>query len=180
MTPDKLATVKSNIEASEGRIPWLYRDSGPNGWPTVGIGHAVFDYQSCMAIPFKPSITAAEWAALMAEPKACRASFYQAVTKGRLSAADIDSLLDADVAAKIAQLTAVVYGYENLPDGPQSALLDMAFNLGVGGLTKGYPKLMAAVKSGDWQTAAAECHRNGISPGRNQQTANLFLEGNNG
>ena len=36
MTPDKLATVKASIEASEGRIPWLYRDSGSNGWPTCG------------------------------------------------------------------------------------------------------------------------------------------------
>ena len=130
-----------------------------------------------MALPFKPSITAAEWAALMAKPKACPASFYQAVTKGRLSDDAIYALFDADVAAKISQLTAVIYGYENLPDGPQAALLDMAFNLGVGGLTKGYPKLMAAVKAGDWQTAAAECHRNGISADRNQQTANLFLEG---
>ena len=177
MTPDKLATVKANIAASEGRVPWLYRDSGPEGALTCGVGHKVSDYLACQSLPFSPPITAAEWAALMVEPKACRASFYQAVTKGRLSDVDIDTILDADVASKIAQLTAVIYGYENLPDGPQAALLDMAFNLGVGGLTKGYPKLMAAVKSGDWQTAAAECHRNGISADRNQQTANLFLEG---
>ena len=51
----------------------------------------------------------------------------------------------------------------------------MCYNLGVGGLPK-FHQLLAAVDSGQWTTAAAQCHRKGISDARNRETANLFLQ----
>ena len=174
MTDAQLAQIKANTERWEGRTAYLYRDSSPAGLATVGCGRMVPTFEDCCALPFLPAITRVEWDRLMSEPKGCRASFYQNVTTARLSDAAIDALLDQAVASLIAQLTAAIYGYENLPDGPQAALFDMAYNLGVSGLTKGYPKLMTAVGRQDWATCAAECHRNGISAQRNQQTADLF------
>ena len=45
----------------------------------------------------------------------------------------------------------------------------MAFNLGLAGLKK-FPTMLHAVDSGDWATAAAQCHRMGIGDARNQYT----------
>jgi hypothetical protein len=36
--------------------------------------------------------------------------------------------------------------------------------------------MLAAVDAGEWETAAAECHRRGINEDRNQQTAALFRQ----
>ena len=54
------------------------------------------------------------------------------------------------------------------------ALLDMAWNLGLKGLLDGYPRMLAAVQSGDGQMAAVESHRNGIGDVRNAWTAAKF------
>jgi hypothetical protein len=51
----------------------------------------------------------------------------------------------------------------------------MAFNLGLAGLKK-YPSMLAAVDAGQWDVAAAQCHRKGINEDRNQQTADLFRQ----
>lgn len=40
----------------------------------------------------------------------------------------------------------------------QSALLDMAFNLGLAGLVNGFPKMIACIQADDWIGAAAQCH----------------------
>jgi GH24 family phage-related lysozyme (muramidase) len=51
----------------------------------------------------------------------------------------------------------------------------MAFNLGIGGLMK-FHNMLVAVNAGQWDVAAAQCHRQGIGEARNQQTAALFLQ----
>jgi hypothetical protein len=50
----------------------------------------------------------------------------------------------------------------------------MAYNLGVNGLLTKFPKMLAAVDSGDWETASAESARKGIADRRNAATAALF------
>lgn len=50
------------------------------------------------------------------------------------------------------------YGwYLDCNDARRSALLEIAFNQGVTGLTRGYPRLIAAVTAADWAQAAAQC-----------------------
>ena len=174
MTPAQLSQIKANIEASEGRTSWLYRDSGPAGAATCGIGHLVPDFAACQSLPFLPPITGAEWARLLSEPRGCRASFYQTVTTGRLSDAAIDALLDQDVTERLGPIRSAIPGFDTLPDGPMAAVFDMAYNLGVSGLTKGYPHLMAALATRDWETCAAQCRRIGVSVVRNTKTAEMF------
>ena len=175
MTPEQLAIIKANLEQFEGRTSWLYRDSSAEGLATCGIGHCVPDFSACQALPFLPPITGAEWAQILTEPRGCRASFYQSVTTGRLSDAAIDALLDADIAERLGPIRAAIHGYDALPYGPMAAVFDMAYNLGVTGLTKGYPHLMAALANRDWATCAAQCRRIGVSVARNTKTAELFL-----
>lgn len=173
MTPEQRIAIKHRIWAEEAAIPWLYRDSAVEGNATCGVGHLVPSPAAASALPFHPSITAREWALLMSSPRGCRASFYQGYTQGRLSPADMDALLDADLAATERQLVAELPDYPSYPGFAQQALLDMAFNLGVEGLMR-FTLLICAAKSRDWAKCAAECHRRGISEQRNQDTAELF------
>lgn len=47
--------------------------------------------------------------------------------------------------------------YIGCNDARRSALLEIAFNQGDEGLEDGYPKLIAAIKAGNWDQAATEC-----------------------
>jgi hypothetical protein len=51
----------------------------------------------------------------------------------------------------------------------------MGFNLGVVGLLK-FKKLIAACDQAQWETAARECHRQGIGESRNQETSALIRQ----
>lgn len=47
--------------------------------------------------------------------------------------------------------------YSGASGARRSALLEIAFNQGVNGLVKGYPRLIEAVKADDWAEAASQC-----------------------
>jgi GH24 family phage-related lysozyme (muramidase) len=47
--------------------------------------------------------------------------------------------------------------YQEADPVRQSVFLDMAYNLGVGGLIKGFPLLIGAAGRGDWPEAAKQC-----------------------
>jgi GH24 family phage-related lysozyme (muramidase) len=175
MTDSQRNKIKTEIEVREGRVAWLYRDSAVAGNATCGIGHLVPDFTRAQALPFRPPIERGEWAALMTAPRGLRAQFYCIDTRGRLSDADIDAILESDIAAVEAELTVRWPDYPTFPPGPQAALLDMGFNLGVAGLLK-FAHLVTAVGCKDWAACAASCHRRGISDARNAATAALFRQ----
>src|SRR5205807_1406002 len=97
------------------------------------------------------------------------------LTTCRMNNAAIDALTAADIDLFTAQLKAVLPNWETYPEPAQAALFDMAYNLGIGGLKK-FPHMLAAVDAADWDTAAKECHRNGIGDARNAETAALFRQ----
>jgi lysozyme len=74
------------------------------------------------------------------------------VHKG-LSDAEIDMLLDHDLAEIRQALQQRVPGFETLDDVRQAVLIDMAFNLGLQGLL-GFKRTLLAVQRGDYQAAA--------------------------
>jgi lysozyme len=88
---------------------------------------------------------------------------------------DIDALVSSDVHKFETSLAAALPNWSTYPPPAQAALFDMAFNLGLGGLKK-FPRLLAAVDAGQWEVAAAQCHRQGIAEIRNQQTADLLRQ----
>ena len=101
------------------------------------------------------------------------ASAYAGLTQCRMSDGGIEALVKADVQAFEAQLAATLPNWNSYPEPVQEALFDMAFNLGLGGLKK-FPRMLEAVDAGDWNTAAAQSHRQGIGEARNQEIAALF------
>jgi len=74
-------------------------------------------------------------------------------------------------------------GFNSLPESARWALVDMAYNLGGGGLKK-YAKLKTALekavkskKQEDFEAAAKESKRNGIQSSRNAAIYDWIAEG---
>ncbi len=176
-----LEPLKSSLKEHEGVVPFLYLDTKGN--PTVGVGHLLPTQEIACALPWERSLhpvdprdVEQEFMRVLAMEKGKPASYYGARTVLRLSPETIDALLDADIAAKFAELEAAIFGFAAYPECVQCAMLDIAFNCGVAGLLHGFPKLMEHVKRADWEGAAQESRRPEVSPERNEWTAQMFRE----
>ena len=158
----------------------MYRCTG--GEVTVGIGHAIPSVDDAVQLTWIVGGRAATsdevragWATVEAAQLGLVAVAYAPLSPCRMANEAIDSLAGTDVDRFAGQIAAALPKWTRYPSSVQSALFDMAFNLGVGGLLK-FHKLLAACDAGDWATAAAECHRKGIGDSRNEATAALFRQ----
>jgi GH24 family phage-related lysozyme (muramidase) len=174
-------TVKAMLQANEGRIGYLYRCTG--GKVTIGVGHACESASDACQLTLVTAAgtrasaeqIGAAYSAVFSAPMGLPAQHYRPYSDLNLPDAAIDELLNADISTFTASLRKTLPKFDSYPDCVQSALFDMAYNLGIGGLMK-YPNLLNACAAGDWQRAAAESSRHGISDARNQSTAALFLQ----
>lgn len=91
-----------------------------------------------------------------------------------VSGDEADVLLDNDVARCVADLTGI-FGdaFANADPARQAALVDIRYNVGPEGFRR-FPKMIAAVKAGDWNTAADECLNSNIAPIRARDDAELL------
>lgn len=173
------ADYRAIAERHEGRVAHMYLDTV--GVVTIGIGHALRNLIDAGAAlsGFGTDAIIADWDAVKAMPAGRVAAYYAAHTHLRLSDAEIDALFERDCREKIDGLADAFYAQamalELMPAPVQLALLDMAFNLGVAGLTRKWPKLMVAVKAHDWRVCAAECKRPQLSADRNDWTHGQFM-----
>jgi len=174
------ALVIPRLEQFEGRVPFMYRCTG--GEVTIGIGHAIQSSADALnltwAVDGRPATgdeIQTAWAAVAAAQIGLVAKAYAPLSPVRMADSDIDALVASDVTRFETSLAAALPNWSTYPAPAQAALFDMAFNLGLGGLKK-FPHLLAAVDAGQWDVAAAQCHRQGISEDRNRQTAALFLQ----
>ena len=174
------ASVIARLKEFEGYVSYMYRCTG--GEVTIGAGHAIPAAAdagklswSIGGAPATPEQAQSDFAKVAAAPIGWVAGGYEDLTQCRMSADDIDALLLADIALFEAKLAAALPGWASYPEPAQEALFDMGYNLGVGGLLK-FHQLLAAANAGQWTTAAAQCHRMGISDARNRETATLFLQ----
>jgi len=172
--------VLARLEKFEGRVPHMYRCTG--GEVTIGIGHAIKTPEDASALIWTvegraatPDEIRADYDRVAASEKGHVAHQYSGLSTIRMPDDAINVLAAADVESFSAPVAAKIPGFTSYPGCVQAALFDMAFNLGVGGLLK-FHKLLAACDAGDWNTAAGECHRQGIGDGRNKETADLFRQ----
>ncbi|MBZ5725856.1 MAG: glycoside hydrolase family protein [Acidobacteriia bacterium] len=175
-----LSAAAARLRKFEGSVSHMYRCTG--GEVTVGVGHAMAAAADAARLVWEIDGVAAtaeqaqaDFQKVAAAQKGLVASAYAGLTQCRMSDDAISGVLEADLQAFEAQLAAALPRWSSYPEPVQEALFDMAFNLGLGGLKK-FPRLLAAVNAGDWTTAAAQCHRQGIGETRNQETAALFLQ----
>jgi GH24 family phage-related lysozyme (muramidase) len=172
------APVIARLKKFEGCVSNMYRCTG--GEVTIGVGHAIPTSVEASGLTWNiggaaaaPAQAAADFARVAAAPKGMLASAYAGLTQCRMAQGDIEALVEADVHSFEAQLAATLPKWNSYPEPVQEALFDMAFNLGLGGLKK-FPRMLAAIDAGDWNTAAAQSHRQGIGEARNQEIAALF------
>ena len=167
--------VLARLEKFEGRVPHMYRCTG--GEVTIGIGHAIQTADDAVLLTWSVDggDAAADHARVAAAQMGLVASSYAALSRCRMSDAAIDALAAADVTKFAAGVARVLPNFNRYPECVQAALFDMAFNLGLSGIQK-FHHLIAACDAADWETAARQCHRQGIGEGRNQETAALFRQ----
>ncbi len=182
-----LDALKASLRQHEGQVPTMYLDS--KGLVTCGIGHLLVGASDAEKLPwYSPAVGNRPCSASEIRSEFFRvvqmqanhvANFYALPSSPRLTTEAMESILDADIRAKEAEIAAAIPGFESFPELAQCALLDIAFNCGVNGptgLVHGFPKLMAAVHSRDWPLCSKLCHRAPpVSEGRNIFTATLFL-----
>lgn len=168
----------------EGSVSHMYRDT--LGYVTVGVGNLVHDGLDAVSLPFlvdgdrraTPKEIGDDFLRVIALAKGMAASQYRAPHGPRveLSQASIDELLrhrlDREFLPGIHRLLADFDGY---PAPAQSALVDIAFNCGVSGLST-FHHLLEACRKRQWSAAADSCHRKTSRVERNQWTAAKFLD----
>ena len=172
----------------EGVIPHLYLDSRGN--VTAGVGFLIPDEAALRRLPWYPNVQTAlvDYSRVRAAETGHVALWYRKLTIARLRAEDMRRLFEDHVLEFRKAAVRAGWRLERYPLPAQIAIVDMAFNLGVGtpmsailpagqkrkGLGA-YKELFAAVEAGDWSKAARECKRGGIGQARNDATAAQFL-----
>lgn len=175
-------TVRDFIKTYEGEIAHMYLDGV--GKVTVGVGNMLPDAQAAVALAF---VVAAggerasdqqiidEFDVVSGQPTGHNANYYAQFCKLRLPERDIDALLDNRIEGFVAGLRQQFAGFDAYPDDARLGLIDMAFNLGLRGVTDKFPTFTAAARRSDWQTCAAQCRRVQVQPARNAAVRQLFL-----
>ena len=153
---------------------------------TVGVGNLLADAASAQALAFAlqsdPTTPATaeqiadDFNALSGKPKGQLPGYYRSLTAVRLPDSAIQDLLSQRVTDFLTGLTTAFPDYDSYPAPACAALFDMSFNLGLKGLTGGFPHFCAAAKAKDWVTAAAQCQRGGIGAARNNWTNAQLLQ----
>lgn len=128
-TYDELKLVKE-LRRDEGEKLIAYRDS--LGYWTIGVGHLIDPVKGADPAPFGIDLR-----------------HGTAITRNQS-----EMLLLQDIKEKKAELDKKLAWWRNLTDARQRVILNMAFNLGVGGLL-GFKNTLAAISVGDYEAAAA-------------------------
>ncbi len=183
MTDDRLSAFVPDIMHFEGVVPWLYRDT--LGYATVGVGNLVRDALDAASLPFAVDGGRAasaqeigqEFLRVIAMSRGLPAAHYRKDAPPRVELAPGTSeklCLDRLRGEFLPGILRLLPGFDSFPAGPQSAIVDIAFNCGVHGLA-GFSHMLAACKAGDWKAAGAACHRSTSRPDRNDWARDKFL-----
>jgi GH24 family phage-related lysozyme (muramidase) len=172
-----------DLEAHEGCTTWLYCDV--RGFVTIGVGNLVSTADACVALPLEhkaSGVVATEYEKrdsyakiVGAFDKNESAMFYLDKSDLRLPLGYVQRLVGSRLTGVfIPGIMRLCPGFDTFPGPARRALVDMAYNLGVHGLGM-FPHMLAACNAGDWDMAAAQCHRSSCRDTRNVWTAQMFL-----
>ena len=179
----KLADAVKYFRDHEGVVSHMYLDIV--GLVTVGVGFLLRTSEDAVALKFLNRTTGKaatadekrrDWDAVSQQVKAKRANFYQKFTQLDLPVDQIDKRLEFLIVEFSNSLRSQFPGFDHFPTPAQIGLMDMIYSLGPGGFFRGYPKMCGAVAKADWMAAASECERGGVSPSRNTDCRQLFLD----
>ncbi|WMN58589.1 hypothetical protein NI389_09990 [Pseudoalteromonas xiamenensis] len=181
--PDELRAIR-HLCLYEGEVNHLYLDSKGN--PTIGAGFHIPNKAAFANLPLRENRTKraasrdhklSEFDRIKRLPPGYAANFYTQHCELYLSHRACQKVLQGKINQFKHELM-VIYGesfYQSLPRSIKLALLDMIYNLGQTQLQTKWPKFNAAIQARDWQAAALECHRVGVSAKRNERVKQLLM-----
>lgn len=197
-----LAGCLAMLKTYEGNFPYMYLDS--RGYVTVGVGFLLstaadatnYTFYLNPAPPAPPPVQRpgtppprpvpvpsgpqkatdaqikAEWTNINGQAKNHLATFYQRFTTMKMQQSDIDFALTQKINTFEGKARQTFANWDDFPACAQLALLDMIYNLGS---LSAFPSLVKFATAKDWKNAAAQCHRDGPSDQRNNDTNDRFL-----
>ena len=177
-----------DLQAHEGCCTWLYCDS--RGYVTTGIGNLVADADACASLPWQHALSnvGGSPAPVPDEPKRTAyanvlnafgptkpsAMSYRSISDLRLTLDFVVGLVEQRLEAEfIPGIQELCPSFDEFPLPARRALVDMAYNLGVHGLSH-FNLMLTACNARDWATAARQCHRSTCRDSRNDWTAQMF------
>lgn len=182
ITDEDHSEIISDLIRWEGNRDHLYRDL--KGYVTVGIGNLLKTEAAAQRLPFVDSKSglsatkdqiAAEFRRVGAMP-IMRAWRYRSSTRLRLPESAARALASSRLRREfLPGIRRYFPHFDDYPKSAKRAIVDMAWNLGVGGISK-FKKLRAACESGRWKDAAVESFRPGRRKERNEWTKQLFVQ----
>jgi GH24 family phage-related lysozyme (muramidase) len=181
--PQECPEIISDLLRWEGMINYMYLDT--HGYVTVGIGNLVKSEAAAQRLPFVDTVTGAPsrgeqiveaFRRVSGMPAGMRAREYRSATTLRLPDEVVYSLAASRLQREfLPGVRRAFPHFDQYPSPAQRAIVDMAYNLGVKGISK-FKSLRAACEAGDWQLAARESRRSTSRPERNEWTRQLFLQ----
>jgi GH24 family phage-related lysozyme (muramidase) len=172
----------NQLRIFEATIPWMYLDTRGN--VTAGVGVMLPSAADALKLPWidvKGNPASAfdvteEFLRVQKMLTGRSAQFYYLDTAPKLALTEISHMLDATVSVCEGELAKTFDKYAQFPVPAKLALIDMVYNLGLEKLKFEYIHFCTAVGRMDWETAAANCHRNGPGDSRNEWTKQQFLD----
>jgi GH24 family phage-related lysozyme (muramidase) len=181
--PLSLDDIYKDICAWEGVVAFMYRDT--HGYVTVGAGNKADPVGDAVPLPFQNKDAGRKateqeikdaWKAVKAMPAGLAAPRYALRPSIELPDDEIKKLALARLDKEfLSALRRDFPGFDQLPRPARRALVDMAYNLGVGAFPSKWPTLKNAVVAKDWARAAESCRVKNGRPERNEWRAALFL-----
>lgn len=166
----------------EGKIPHFYLDGV--GLVTIGIGCMIENHTEAMQLKLyrkqddKLAIRSeiiAEFNTIKSLVYPAKISYYAKNTFLYLPDNHISELFITRLSSFIIGINSKLVKLSEYPKAAQLVLIDMAYNLGLNGLEKKFPKFMLAISQKDYRTAAQECKRRQIQEARNDWTYMTLL-----
>jgi hypothetical protein len=164
LTDDKLKEELDMLATFEGRVGWMYQDNAEHPNVTTGVGYLLASADAACKLPWLRVERFATEAEVRAEfhrvaslPAGMLARSYMGSLW--LRASDIDAEGVRRLRGFLGGLPGLFPNFESFPDCVQQCLLDLAWNVGLAGLSQ-WSHLIAACNSTppDWSAAFFDCH----------------------
>lgn len=164
--PNPNMTIEEMLRRDEGVRVELYWDH--LGFPTIGIGHLILHEKTRDRVKIN---------------RALSQQIGRTVTDGRITNAEVSTLFEKDLSGIVSEMqrhSRVGPVYVSLDDTRKMALINMCFQMGVGGVAK-FTNTLAAMLAKQWQKAhdgmldSAWARQ---TPGRANRVAKIILNGN--
>jgi peptidoglycan hydrolase-like protein with peptidoglycan-binding domain len=164
----------------EGYLNGPYTDA--KGLVTTGMGNLIDSGSGsptptakARSLPWSPNNIDADWAALKAAWPGVQSVASMHLTTSRLSPQAVTDLIVSTMKAEEPAILRLIPGFASLPADSQMGIWSMVWAMGTGNLAS-FKTFLSAVNSGDFVTAAANCHMQGVGIDmRNLANRLLFL-----